>query len=67
MADPKPKESSDKGKGAAYDSWKVSDPEGKSAPPPAPPKSKTTIKGKFSAMVDRFIRKFNTDKGWYDE
>ena len=64
MADDKPKAPTDKPKGAAYDSWKVNTP---SATPDAPAKGKGTLKGRFSAMVDRFIRKLNTDKGWYDE
>jgi hypothetical protein len=62
VADEKPKAPADKAKGAAYDSWKANTPAG-----PAGGRDKKSLKGKLSAMVDRFIRKFNTDKGWYDE
>lgn len=62
MADEKPKATAEKSKGAAYDSWKASAPAGAGGG-----RDKKSLKGKLSAMVDRFIRKFNTDKGWYDE
>lgn len=62
VAEDKPKAPADKAKSAAYDSWKANTPGG-----PGGTRDKTSLKGKLSAMVDRFIRKFNTDKGWYDE
>ncbi|MFN7952097.1 MAG: hypothetical protein U0610_10260 [bacterium] len=63
MAESEPKPPAKKDKGAAYDSWKATN----AAPTAGSQQAKGTLKGRFTAMVDRFIRKFNTDKGWYDE
>ncbi len=64
MAESESKPPAKKEKGAAYDSWKSTSPAPATG---AQTPAKGTLKGRFTAMVDRFIRKFNTDKGWYDE